>query len=368
MVGPVAGSCRSRIWRPWVRMGAECSSRRRRTSTGSCRHRESDTERLGRALVLAGNRWSRLYYGAAVKALGERFILEEFDAVLSAAASFVERVDGLSDFGRAALEAEVEKAGEPTVAAAGRGVGAVSGGGAGGNGTPARRRAKTRRGRGSRGGRYARRSRGRGGWSTRSSRSSMEPPGSRRSRSVNSSRKTAARWIREDIDVRKAAICVTEAGAWFLREAQRQRVATAAPPTLAEDEQFVEVVKLQLVERQAAAQRTARQEKLVLQPGGRDLYFGVLTGWTRPGTTIVIRVAVKHIDTALEYGGIGQQAPRAAAGCSAGPGRRRLLPRGSQGAWGSLHGRGRRHCGRRHGASARGSGGRRAGGKREAGA
>ena len=77
---------------------------------------ESDTERLGRALVLAGNRWSRLYYGAAVKALGERFILKEFDAVLSAAASFVERVDGLSDFGRAALEAEVEKAEKPTVA------------------------------------------------------------------------------------------------------------------------------------------------------------------------------------------------------------------------------------------------------------
>ena len=115
MVGPVAGSCRSRIWRPWVRMGAECSSRRRRTSTGpvgiGVGHRAAGARPRARRKPV-----EQALLRAAVKALGERFILEEFDAALSAAASFVERVDGLSDFGRAALEAEVEKAEEPTVA------------------------------------------------------------------------------------------------------------------------------------------------------------------------------------------------------------------------------------------------------------
>ena len=238
---------------------------------------ESDTERLGRALVLAGNRWSRLYYGAAVKALGERFTLEEFDAVLSAAASFVERVDGLSDFGRAALEAEVEKAGEPTVA---RLAAAFERSAAAAREETERQRDEERRRAAVEGREEAVRATKQGARRLVDAKQQVldgaprEPTLAERELIA----KTAARWIREDIDGRKAAICVTEAGAWFLREAQRQRVATAAPPTLAEDEQFVEVVKLQLVERQAAAQRTARQEKLFLQPGGRDLYFGVLTG------------------------------------------------------------------------------------------
>ncbi|MYN66432.1 MAG: hypothetical protein F4X11_15595 [Acidobacteria bacterium] len=78
---------------------------------------ESDAGQLARAGAVHGARWSRLYYVAAAGAFGERFTLEQVDAVLADAESFAERTRGLSHAGRAVLGTAVEECGEhPAVA------------------------------------------------------------------------------------------------------------------------------------------------------------------------------------------------------------------------------------------------------------
>ena len=70
-------------------------------------------------------------------------------------------------------------------------------------------------------------------------------------------------------------------------------------PTLVEEEQQVEVAEQRLQDHEAEERRTALRE-LYEQPGGQDLWYAVLTGLDPTWRDHRDRVAVRHIDAALD--------------------------------------------------------------------
>ena len=194
---------------------------------------ESDAERLRRACELYENRWSRVYYATAARALGDRFTLEKVDAAMMASAAFARRASGLSEVGCAVLETAVEECGEHP--AVGELVAALE------RAQEVERQEEERqRGEEQRRDQVARRE--------ADVRATQKGPqwlseatewflqGSGRPATLEDRDGIAGMveaWIREDLDLRQTELRASEEGASFLNEAWRN---AAAVTTLAEEE------------------------------------------------------------------------------------------------------------------------------------
>ena len=105
--------------------------------------------------------------------------------------------------------------------------------------------------------------------------------------------------IRADLDRQKESLVATETGAQFLRAAQQERRRGATTTTLESEEQLLDRVELQLRDHVANERRTALQQELIREPGGRDLCLAHLAdidpAWSPGG-----KIALGNFDAALD--------------------------------------------------------------------
>ena len=245
---------------------------------------ESDAGRLARAGTVHGARWSRLFYAAAAGAFGERFTLEQVDAVLNHAESFEERARGLSHAGRAVLRTAVEKCGKHPAAA--ELVAALERAQEAERQEEERRQEEARRR-----GRVARRERDVRAtnhgpvWLAEATERVLQ--GADRPPTLDEQERVVATvegWVRQDLDRRRKVLLAAEQGASFLEDARRR---AGAVRTLAAEEQLVDAAEARLREHQAAEERRraeqaerkrrAEERHAALTPAGRELYDARLT-------------------------------------------------------------------------------------------
>ena len=237
---------------------------------------EWDRERLERARAVLETRWGRTHYVAATRALGDRFSLEKFDAVVTEAEAFDRRAGELSDgVGCEKLEAAVGEGKNPTVAEL---VAALERAKEMERAEEAERRETARRDAAVRRREAAVRKTNSGqAWLNKAKEDVLQgadrrPTLEERERIVE----MAEGWVREGLDRRQNEIRSTKEGARFLDETQSS---AGAEKTLAAEEQYVQAAAVQLY------------EFLCDQPGGENLHDAVLTGldpeWRDSGESTV---------------------------------------------------------------------------------
>ena len=251
---------------------------------------EADHGRLERAAKLHEKPWGRSYYVAAASSLGERFTLQQVDDTMTGAESFASGVRGLSEAGRTVFETAAKKRGEE--AAASELVAALERAQEADR-EEERERVERRRVRVAGREREVRATKNGPSWLREAAKRVL--PGGDRPPTMEEREqivKTVERRIRTDLDRRRTDLRSAKHGARFLDDALRS---AGAVETLAAKERLVEAAERGVREfEEAEARRSAREQRLLRQRGGRDLYCALLTDldprWRDKGETTVANV------------------------------------------------------------------------------